>query len=80
MKVWITKYAISKGIYEADADVEMDKGMCTVRLEGFWPQYFHGNDWHTDKQAAVARAEEMRIKKLQSLNKQMKKLSALKFE
>jgi len=84
MKVWVTKYALSEGILELDAALYKTDGMqeyVVVRNERFpCRTFFCANEWHYTKEAAIARAEEMRIKKLQSLNKQIKKLSALKFE
>ena len=41
--------------------------------------YYHGNDWHKKKEDAVLRAEVMRIKKIESLKKQIEKLNKMKF-
>lgn len=75
MKVWITKYALTKGIYQEDAEI-CDEEMIRVKQV----QYFHFGEWHMEKDKAIQKAEEMRIKKLQSLDKQIKKISAMKFE
>ena len=39
----------------------------------------HGNDWHRTEADAVARAEQMRVKKIASLEKQIAKLKKLSF-
>lgn len=79
--VYITKYAITTGVYSAEADVKGDMAVQRVqRAKGSgYAQYFHGKDWHLTEDEALDRAEEMRIAKLKSLDKQMKKISALKF-
>lgn len=81
MKVWITKYALTKGIIEADAEkalsdtVVIPRGRCI--LQSNW---FCIGDWHTSKKQAIAKAEEMRQKKIASLKKQIEKLEKMKFE
>ncbi len=40
---------------------------------------FHKPDWHETKEEAIARAELMRLRKLSSLNKAIKKLQAIDF-
>lgn len=90
MKVFITKYALTEGIQEMEAEdcskeVENHKDkMIMVKgnaSEDKWicDTYYHGNDWHTTREAAVAHAEEMRKKKIVSLQKSIKKLQAMKF-
>lgn len=76
-KIFVTKYALSSGIFECEAEIEGD--IATYRGEDLYNQYFHGKDWHTSLEAAVGQAEEMRIKKLKSLDKQIKKISAIDF-
>ena len=84
MKVWITKYALTKGIYSADVVGNMgtgDTGVCVVDINGHNRQsYFFRNDWHKTKKAAIARAKEMRKKKIASLKKQIKKIEGLDFD
>lgn len=76
--IYVTKYALTTGVYSAEADVKGDMAVQRANGSGF-TQYFHGNDWQLSENDALARAEEMRIAKLKSLDKQMKKISALKF-
>lgn len=77
MKVWITKYALTGGIQE------MEGGLSGER------QYFFSNDnsyciapnhWHKTRAEAVTCAEQMRQKKIASLEKQIDRLKKLKFE
>jgi hypothetical protein len=83
MKVWITKYALSAGIQEREAEVNVDsKGMIGVappNRPGFYTEYFYKPDWHTSKEEAHRRAEIMRLKKIVSLKNQIAKLEKLGF-
>lgn len=76
MKVWITKYALSSGIFTAEVK---DTGSTVVNVKGYYTG-FYGKDWHRTEKEAIARAEEMRAKRLQSLERQVKKISVLKFD
>jgi len=78
MKVWVTKYALTKGILEVEVDSPVEDERM-VRASGGWTTYYHKPDWHMTKAEAVARAEEMRTKKLASLRKQAAKLEKLRF-
>lgn len=79
MKVWITKYALTKGIFEMDVESQSEDGK--VVYGKAWNQCFHGQgvDWCKTKAAAIARAEEMRNKKITSLKNQIEKLEEMKF-
>jgi hypothetical protein len=78
--VFVTQYALRGGIKEVEL-IETDGGMAVVKWEGAlngqW--YFHGKGWHRTREAAVERAEEMRVAKIASLRKQIAKLEKLKF-
>jgi hypothetical protein len=65
-------------IEEVTAEMATPLGMgnCVcVRLSGF-DTYYHreGKDWHRTREAAVIRAEEIRMKKIASLKKHVAKL------
>jgi hypothetical protein len=81
MNIFITKYALTMGIIEGEAKPTRIPGMIQVVGQPSWV-YFHGEgrDWHRTREGVLNRAEEMRIKKLKSLDNQIKKLSKLKFE
>ena len=80
MKVWITKYALTSGIIEINAEIT-DNGSAYDMGTSF-PTYYHeeGKEWHRTKESAIAKAEEMRKKKISSLQKQIKKLENINFE
>lgn len=83
MRVWISKYALTRGIIEADATrcstgdmVKVEKGSGSDRVI-----YFHGEgrDWHLTLNGAVAKAEEQRKKKIVVLKKTLSKLERMDF-
>ena len=81
MKVWITTYALSKGIVEAEAEI-VQTGKDLIRVgHGLkqWAYYWPPN-WHATREAAIERANKMRLNKLTSLDKQRAKLLAMTFE
>lgn len=81
MKVWITKCVLTVGIREADVGATEADGMVwELASPGQWRTYYHGKDWWPTRKEAVVRAEGMRLKKIASLQKQIVKLKALKFD
>ena len=78
MKVWITKYALTDGIIEADG-VRTTQGVY-IANSGLNTDWFYGSDWHSNKQSAINKAEEMRQKEVESLKKKIKKLEGMRFE
>ncbi len=81
MKVWITKYALTQGIFECEVETAFDisKKMVVDKAGPCGGNCYHRPDWHETKGAAILRAEEMRTKKIASLEKQIKSLKTLKF-
>ncbi len=82
--VWITKYALTTGIEKCKAEICLDISDNMIRTDqdrskNIIVRYFHKNEWHTSEKAAKKQAEEMRVKKLKSLEKQIKKIKALIF-
>lgn len=80
--IWITKYALTMGIYPLEA-LDARSTRDTAWVEGTGPneydQVFHKKEFYHSREDAVARAEELRVKKIKSLEKQIAKLKALKF-
>jgi len=77
-KVWICKYALTEGIYEAEARYCSSVGM----IETIEPRmYFNGEgkEWCMFKEDAIKRAEEMRLKKIESHKKSIAKLEKMNF-
>lgn len=83
---WISKYAISQGIFTVEIEDPSDAhdNMLVIRAQGKigHTQYYHGEgrDWHRTKDSANKKAETMRIAKITSLKKQIVKLDKMKFE
>lgn len=81
MKVWITKYALTTGIYAAEAEVcETVEDGTMIRVLSSYGGYFHKPNWWDNEADAIRRAEVMRKRKIAGLQKQLEKLKALKFE
>jgi len=84
MHVWITKYSLTQGIIESEAEQCLDTcpsgSMILRKTPGNYNEFYHRPDWQQTREAAVARAEVMRKKKLASLRKQISKLEALSFD
>ena len=79
--VWVTKYALTTGIEKHESSTTFSDDMIRVRPEeGGIDQFFHGNDWYKTEKAAKERAEEMRLKKIVSLKKQLKKFESMSFK
>lgn len=82
-KIFVTKYALTAGVYSVMAECNCGSDMAVVpgdTSKCFFDTYLHKGDFYFDEKEALQKAEEIRIKKLQSLDKQMKKVSAIKFE
>lgn len=79
MRVSITKYALTQGIYEVDGELLHEYDGIKVKGDCL-DSYFYGKDWWKTKEEAIERAEEMRKLKINSLKKQLKKLEEMKFE
>lgn len=80
--VYITKYALTKGIFECRVK-ECGNGMVVWSSEecGCYNQYFHteGKEWHRTKESAIAKANKMRDQKILNLKKNIDKLNAKTF-
>lgn len=89
MKVWITKYALTGGIIEAEIvrrQIVIDEHtkeqvmgyiLCDATGRKYGVQF---DDFEYSLESAIAKAEEMRQKKIASLKKQIEKLEGMKFE
>ncbi len=77
MTVFVSKYALTSGIEEVSAE-GCGRGVAH-RIGSIECFLGEGNEWHYTKAGAVAKAEEMRLKKIASLKKQLVKMQILKF-
>lgn len=78
-KVWITKYALSGGIKEHEAEIRDGvayPGEPFMSFTGFRL----GKDAHQTIEAAIAVAEKMRAQKIESVKKQLAKLESMRFK
>jgi hypothetical protein len=81
MRVYITKYALTRGIYEIEATrSDHSKYMVNVKAR-HWGcmQHFHKGEWHESFEAAKLKAEEIRDRKISALKTQINKLAVLDF-
>jgi hypothetical protein len=78
IKIWNSKYALTKGLIEQEAKETTNDSMVQVGPL----QYLHdeGREWHRTKEQAVERAEVMRKKRIASLRKQLERLESMQFE
>lgn len=83
MKVFVTKYALTIGIEEFDAGYAESYPSMVSRKTDHWHTFtYHGEgkDWHRTREAAVTRANQMRVAKIASLKKQIAKLESWAFK
>ena len=81
MKIWVTKYALTSGIEEVDAELLHNDKMANYgKGNGAYTQYAHNNVFHKTKEAAILWAEKMRLEKIASLQKNIEKIQKLRFE
>lgn len=80
MKVWITKYALERGVIEADARLLSLYENFARCDNGTQKYYFSGSEWSFKKEDAVAKANEMRQEEIERLKNQIKKLEEIRFE
>ncbi len=79
MKVWIMKYALTQGIFEVDADDDVDDGIISYQPPGCLTVWLNKKYWRETKAEAIAIANEMRIRKIANLRKQIEKLEKLEY-
>jgi hypothetical protein len=78
MDFWISKYALSSGIFML-RDAELYEGVYASKHEGRVHHFYGKNDWHHSLDEAKKKSEAMRTKKIASLKAQIKKLEHLNF-
>ena len=77
MKVYITKYSLSSGIIEAEGK---DIGNGYVSVKDFYSVFKIGKDCFDTMESAIKKAEDMRKKKISSLEKKIEEMKKLRFE
>lgn len=80
-KVWITKYALTQGVFTAvNVTHYPDRSgrMIGVPQTGGLPKaYFHAPDWHTTEASARAQVQKMIVAERAALTKKLAKLAKL---
>ena len=83
MKVWITKYALTKGILEVNGRVgDYHRNMLAYkRTPTSSIEYVHGDgrNWHRTFESAVARANAMRDAKIKAHERAIARLKTMQF-
>lgn len=80
-KVFITKYALTKGILEKEAEIrDYGNGYIRAYMKGEFSSYSLGKECFRTREQAMERAEKMRLKKIASLKKQIEALEKMKFK
>jgi len=77
--VWITKYALTMGIYKVQGEVD-EKYPDMLIVSGKVRDIYHNGHWHRTPEMAIAKAQKMRNAKIKSLRKMLDKLEAMTFE
>lgn len=76
--IYVTRYALTSGAFITDAEVK-DDGSFAVYHHGGYSSHAHGKDFWLTEAEALADCERRRTEKLASIEKQKKKLEAMKF-
>lgn len=79
-KVYITKYALSTGIEKIDTELCKSPIDNRYYVQVYYNRYYIGLEAFTIESQAIEKAEEMKIKKIASLKKQIEKLEKLNFK
>lgn len=81
VKVYITKYALTKGIEEEEHCIKKSNTLNEyyVSILNGYKLYIIGIDAFLTLEEAQSKAEQMRLKKIASLKKQIDKLEKIKF-
>lgn len=80
-RVWITKYALSGGVFEISAELcGNDESFVSFKVEPYGlTSYAHGTDWHRTLDSALKKAGSMKLEKIKSLEKSIDKLKKTEF-
>jgi hypothetical protein len=80
MKIWVSKYALTKGVIESDVNEHRGALVMARIVDGGYLDYYRmGAEAHDTLDGARAAAEVMRVKKINNLKKQLAKLEKMAF-
>lgn len=82
--IYVVKYALTKGIFCIEAEL-LEEGKYAREVGGnvgggALPLFLSRNDYALDREEAIQKAEERRIRRLKSLARDHKKVSVIDFE
>ena len=79
-KVFITKYALTQGILIRKVEFSKEEpNECIDKNTGYYYICYRKPEWHITLGEALAKAEDMRTKKIASLKKQISRLENKKW-
>lgn len=80
MKVWVTKYALTQGLFEMNAEI-VNRGAKHVYAKGKGPNGGHifTREWTNTRAEAVLKAEQMRKARIRSLKRAIANMQAKSF-
>lgn len=73
--IWVTKYALTRGIQHEKAKLEAGGKVAFTETD-----YYRNGEFELSEGQAIAKAEVMRRKEIQSLQRRLDKLNELRFE
>ena len=73
-KIFVFKYALTKGIIEVDAEIKQGIYGEFTKVKNQGNLIYLDKDYVHTKEEALKKAEDMRLKKIESLKKQIVKL------
>ena len=79
MEVWISKYALTQNIYLETVEQNVSNTSMVYRENSSANFHGEGREWHRTQEGAIAKAEQMRQRKIASLKKSITKLEKMKF-
>ena len=77
--VWVTKYALTKGVYSVDASISGKYAYYYPRGKGPIGVQLAPGQWHTNELDAIDKAYKIRDAKIVSLEKKIKELRSIEF-
>lgn len=77
-EVFIAKYALTQDIYTTKVKVNGTDAV-DYPEKGYGMVFYHKGDWFETYEGALARAEELRTRRIASLKRSIAKLEKLKF-
>ena len=83
MKVYVTKYALTDGIYECEIDENRKRRntrkTSSIAVKNFRARCLYKSEYSLDANIAIEMAEKMRDKKIKYLQKQIDRIKMLEF-